>query len=227
MSNNEICFIIATNNEASFEECKLYINNLNIPKNFKIHILKIRNAKSLTSAYNKGMMMSRAKYKIYLHQDVFITNKSFIEDFLSIFKRDSKIGLIGVCGAKNIPDSGIWWDSKRLYGKVYQSSTGKMDLLKFKEVAGCYEEVLFVDGLIMITQYDVPWRQDLFDGWHFYDGSQCMEFIKKDYKVVVPKQSNSWCMHDCGIVSLDGFEKYRKIFVENYKQYFKRGNKKG
>ena len=30
-------------------------------------------------------------------------------------------------------------------------------------------EVEGVDGLLMATQYDIPWREDLFDGWDFYD----------------------------------------------------------
>ena len=42
-------------------------------------------------------------------------------------------------------------------------------------------EVKGIGGLIMITQYDIPWRDDIFDGWHFYDASQSIEFIRKGF----------------------------------------------
>ena len=68
----------------------------------------------------------------------------------------------------------------------------------------------------MITQYDIPWREDIIDGWHFYDLSQCMEFMKKSYSVVVPNQIKRWCLHDCGLVSINDFDEYRNIFLKEY-----------
>ena len=46
------------------------------------------------------------------------------------------------------------------------------------------------------TLYDAI--KDLFDGWDFYDISQCQEFRRTGYKVVVPKQEEAWCIHDDG-----------------------------
>ncbi len=51
-------------------------------------------------------------------------------------------------------------------------------LLSLGNVKNDYEQVRVIDGLIMVTQYDLPWREDLFLGWHFYDVSQCLEFLK-------------------------------------------------
>jgi hypothetical protein len=96
---------------------------------------------------------------------------------------------------------------------------GVMGLVAFKEVEGDYQEVQCIDGLIMITQYDLPWREDLFNGWHFYDSSQSMEFIKSGYKVVIPRQSHPWCIHECGVTSLsNGYHDYRQAFINNYLQ---------
>lgn len=81
-------------------------------------------------------------------------------------------------------------------------------------------KVEVVDGLLMATQYDIEWRQDIFDGWHFYDLSQCLEFKKNGYFVVVPKQEETWAMHECGVKFLDeNYEKYRLIFLSEYKSY--------
>ena len=78
MNEKKICFISAVNNEIEYEECLFYINNINIPEGYEIETIAIRNSKSLTSAYNEAMKQSDAKYKVYLHQDVFIINKNFI-----------------------------------------------------------------------------------------------------------------------------------------------------
>ena len=180
-------FIIAINDEIVYKKCEFHINNLLVPTDFQIEVIPIRNADYLTKAYNNCMNNSDSKYKVYLHQDVFIINRNFIIDILKVFEKDS-IGIIGMCGAKYVPENGIWWDSPEIVGKVYESHTGKMGLLNFNEIELEFDEVEVVDGLILVTQYDIPWREDIFKGWHFYDMSQCMEFKKLGYKVVVPKQ---------------------------------------
>lgn len=204
------------NDELTYRECLKYINSLKIPDGYSIDTILLNDAKSMASGYNEAMKQSDAKYKVYLHQDVFIINKNFIYDIISIF-RNSNIGIIGCIGTKCIPISGIWWESTRKFGKVYDSHTGKMELLEFKECDKEIELVEAIDGLIMITQYDVEWRKKLFDGWHFYDISQSMEFNIKGFQIIVPNQKEPWCIHDSGFVNVEnGYMKYRKIFLKEY-----------
>lgn len=219
MNEKKICFVIAVNNEILYSDCEFYIKNLELPLGFEVEILPIRNASSICNAYNMAINASDAKYKVYLHQDVFIINKNFIYDMIKIFQKDKQIGIMGVCGAKNIPLNGIWWESLFKFGRVLESSTGKLKLLKFYEVLDDYEVVSAIDGLIIMTQYDLKWREDIFDGWHFYDISQCLEFKNSGFKVVVPKQTIPWCIHDCGIVNVSDYEKYRNLFLLNYYKF--------
>lgn len=217
MNDKKICFITCVNNDRQYEECLLYINNLKIPEGYEIDFISIKESESITSAYNVAMNRTDAKYKVYLHQDTYIVNKGFIYEMLSIFNSNSEIGMIGVAGAKMIPTNAIWWESIHKYGKVYESHTGKMELLAFNNVKKDYEAVKVIDGLIMITQYDLPWREDIFDGWHFYDVSQSAEFTLAGYEVVVPKQDECWCVHDCGVVSTSNrFDDYRSMFLDEY-----------
>lgn len=217
--NNKVCFISCVNDEVQYEECLKYIENLNVPDGLQIETIDVREAESITEGYDNAMKSTDAKYKIYLHQDVFIINKNLIEDMLNIFRNNENIGILGVAGSKTIPKSGIWWESDERYGKVYGSETGKMKLLAFDECKEDTEKVKLVDGLIMMTQYDIDWRKDIFDGWHFYDCSQCIEFMLKGYEVAIPKQIVPWCIHDCGIVNVaNGFDKYRNIFLNEYSE---------
>ena len=217
IDEKKISFIICTNEGKTLEEALLYINHLKVPESYQIETLCIKDAKSITQAYNQAIHDSDAKYKVYMHQDVFIINKDFIKDILSIFQNHSDVGMIGVAGSKTIPPNGIWWESPHRYGQVYDSHTGKMLLLRFNDVENEYEKVKAVDGLLMITQYDIPWKEDIFDGWHFYDISQCFEFQRAGYDVVIPKQTTPWCIHDCGIVNIQNdYHKYRNIFLSSY-----------
>ncbi|MFT9495200.1 glycosyltransferase [Anaerosolibacter sp.] len=215
----KICFISIVNDEEIYGKALAHIRQLTIPDGYQVDILCIKNASSMTSGYNHGINHSNAKYKVYLHQDVYILNKNFIADFLNLFKKHPNIGLMGVAGSKTIPSNGIWWESSHRYGKVYDSHTGQMMLLRFADVENEYEAVTAIDGLLMITQYDIPWREDIFDGWHFYDISQSIEFQKKGYDVVIPNQKGAWCIHDCDVVNTqNGYEKYRKRFLDYYEK---------
>ena len=70
---------------------------------------------------------------------------------------------------------------------------------------------------MIVTCYDIPWREDIFDGWDFYDLSQCMEFKRRGYSIVVPFQSSPWCLHDDRVaLSLMDYNHYRKIFLKEY-----------
>lgn len=217
MNENKICFIYCINDEEQYEKSLHYIKQLNVPPSIEIESISIEGAQGMAAGYNYAMSRTDAKYKVYLHQDVYILNTNFILDIVNLFKKHSGLGLLGVVGSKNTPENGIWWDNDQKFGKVYDSHSGSMSLLNFSEINGEFESVTAIDGLIMVTQYDILWREDLFKGWHFYDLSHCAEIIKAGYQVGIPKQKDPWCIHDCGLVNIEnGFEEAKNIFVKTY-----------
>ncbi len=216
MNKNKICFVSVVKDERSYTECLKYIEHLNCPKGYSLEAMDVRDSNSMTAAYNEAIKRSDAKYKIYLNQNTLILNRNFIVDMLKIFE-NKKVGLIGMVGATNIPKSGVWREGEPLAGAVYDNHTGEMGIVSYsKSNDKAYTKVMSVDGLCICTQYDVSWREDLFDGWHFYDSSQCLEFVRAGYDCVVPNQDKPWCLHDCGIKSLSGYEKYKEIFAKEY-----------
>lgn len=216
MKDHEICFIMCTNNKQYAEECKYYINHLKVPEGYRAEIIAVENAVSMTAGYNEAMKKSEAKYKVYLHHDTFIINPDFIQDILTIFQSDEEIGMIGNLGVKDMPLSGIMWEGVR-YGMLYEQHIYETQLLMNPVPQSIFcMDVEAIDGFIMITQYDLPWREDLFDKWDFYDASQSMEFIKEGYRVVVPYMRNAWCVHDCGFITLDSYQEEADKYIENY-----------
>ena len=212
----EICFIICTNNPVYAQECIYYVNHLNVPDGIQVDILTVEDAASLTAAYNESMQCSKAKYKVYLHHDTFIINHDFIKDCLSIFNKNPQIGMIGNVGCKNMPETGVMWDADR-YGMLYEQHIYETKLLANAIDPDLeYLEVDAIDGFIMVTQYDIPWREDLFDKWDFYDCSQSMEFKRRGYQVVVPNMKQPWCVHDCGFINLKNYDGEKEKFIAEY-----------
>lgn len=216
MNIEKICFILCVNNEEYEKEALFYISRLKIPKGYEIEIYSVWEAACMTAGYNEAMRSSDAKYKVYLHQDVFIVNTNFLLELLGIFT-DKKIGMIGMVGSLSLPESAIMWFGERV-GKIISNNGYCSELVSFTEIEDAYQEVEAVDGLLIATQYDIPWREDIFKKWDFYDISQCMEFRKAGYKIVVPKMAEPWVIHDNGILNFTYYNEERKKFKEVYKK---------
>ena len=215
---SKIAFITCVNKEDWYNEALLYMKHLELPEGMTAEYIPIRGAASMAAGYNEGMRLSNAKYKVYLHQDTFIVNKYFVQDILQLFSNPG-IGLIGVIGCRSMPKTGVWWDGMRPYGRVLHACEAEsiVDTV-CRQPEGPYMEVEAVDGLLMAVQYDVPWREDLFKGWHFYDVSACFEFSRRGWKAVVPRQQDDfWCIHCPKEKPLAPvYKEYQKIFIKEY-----------
>lgn len=220
-----LSFIICVNDDAQFDRCVSYIKSADLT-GIEYEIKPVYDAKSMTSGYNYGMYNAQGKYKIYMHQDTLCTNKKMFKSIISLFRDNLDIGIIGMVGGKDMHPSMIWSNSKYIYGGVIENSNND-DLLPYPTMPfeEDYKEVTCVDGLFIATQYDIKWRDDLFDGWDFYDASQCAEFNRNGYKICVPNMHNEpWVTHDCGPLNLSNYDKYRMKFIKEYsKDYFRFG----
>ena len=284
MNERKIAFVTCVSDPELYAEAAAFIRALDVPDGHAVELVPVEGAAGMAQGYNAGMRRTDAKYKVYLHQDVLILHRRFLHDLLALFRSRPDVGLVGMIGARTLPPSGVWWESRDLAGKVYESHTGRLALLSFGEpgeedrpegtgteeagaerngteeagperngteeagadrigtkeeaakrsqVAGVAaerirteevsaeriraEEVAVADGFLLATRADLPWREDLFPDWHFYDASQCMEFRKKGLKVVVPRQREPWCLHDCGPVRTGyAFAEARERFCRTY-----------
>lgn len=212
-------FVICVNDESLYGKCRQHIDRLLVPEGFQVHTLTIKQAASMTSAYNQAAAYP-AKYKIYMHQDTFVVERRLLFHLLALFAGDPALGMVGMTGSLDLPENGIWWESERLVGQVVEYRKESYRLLKFPlghEPGTSALPVKAIDGLFMATQYDVPWREDLFRGFHFYDVSQSIEFQLAGYTVAIPYQEAPWCVHYCGDeFNAPAYEGDRKIFTAFY-----------
>ncbi|MCY8701619.1 glycosyltransferase family protein, partial [Bacillus spizizenii] len=120
VNENTICFITCVNDDTLYDLCLRHIQSLSVPPHMKVELIDIRKADSMASGYQAAMQDSDAKYKVYVHQDTFIINRSFIYDILYVFQQNDELGMIGVIGAEEVPQSGIWWEASKKAGKVIE-----------------------------------------------------------------------------------------------------------
>ena len=220
MDDKKVAFIICVNDEIEFSECMFYLERLEVPDGMDTDIICVREAESMAAGYNAAMDSTDAKYKVYMHQDTFILNNNFLKDMIWGFQEHSEVGIMGVVGVENCIDRGnvisLYDTGKVLHNLVpgYLDYDLKKGNLSVDTNLQAYVNAL--DGLILMTQYDVRWRDDLFDGWDFYDASQCMEFFRAGYKAAVVKQQRPWVLHDCTASKYKNYMKYQQRYIQEY-----------
>lgn len=222
MDEYKFCFILCTNNDTLLSEAIHYISHLIIPDGYTTELLTVTDAKSMTAGYNEAMTASNAKYKIYMHQDVFILNRSFLFDVLSIFQSDAAIGLIGMTGYASVSADGVMWHAPDRLGTPYRRSASYPPLSEYRYSLSedGYQSAAMIDGFMMVTSTDYPWNIESLTGWDFYDAYQSLAFLLQGHKIVVPTQRHPWCMHDDGgVLSLTNYNQYREIFMRTYPEY--------
>ncbi len=224
MNDHKFCFIICTNNSLLLEEAVHYINHLYIPDGYEIDLLAVTDAASMTEGYNEAMNASDAKYKIYMHQDVFILNKNILSDLLSIFQANSQIGMVGMVGYDTVSADGIMWHAPGNYGNVYQKKPAVIypalsEYHYFPETDG-FHFAAQIDGFLIATCRDLPWDTAHLKDWDFYDAFQSIRFLQSGYKIAVPVQRHPWCMHDDGqFLNMEKYDYYRHVFRDVYGEW--------
>lgn len=212
---HKICFITCVNDAAKYNASVAYLQRLHVPPGMTVESLVVSEAESMTAGYQQAMESSDAKYKIYLHQDVWITDEDFLLRLVQEFRQHPAYGLAGVVGVRQMPANGIWWEGEKI-GMIRDKLTGEFRDYVYPHDSRHSQPAAAVDGLLLATQYDVPWRTDLFTGWHFYDLSQAYEFRRLEFQTVVLPQSAPLCVHNREKPLVEGFESDRQKFLQEY-----------
>lgn len=212
--SKSIAFIICVNDDTYFEECLFYIDRLRLPEGYVAEVYPVRQAESIYQGYNLAMHESGAEYKVYMHQDVFLIEPDMLLRFLELFEQHPDAGLAGVMGADTLSTDRKFYRSWNL-GNVLGCS-------EKKAFHNCLSEGIAraaaLDGMFLMTGKDISWREDVLSGWDFYDISQSLEFNRKGFELWVLAGKQPWCIHDCGYLSLAGYDEAQKAFLKIYQE---------
>ena len=220
----EVAFILCASKREYVEELLLYLQHQRLADGMRGSICIVWNSKSMTSGYNLAMRLSKAKYKIYLHQDTFIFDREYVRKLIEAMEEDD-YDLLGLAGCDKTPADGRWGYSPQL--EIHMCLYQDMVLYIMNSVTERKEvrtiETAIEDGVLLATRRDVPWREDLFQYYHFYDLSECLEYRKLGYKVGFYNNGEAGVLHEVFIAKgtkekeyLIRYDEDRETFIRVY-----------
>ena len=187
-----------------------YIDALDIPNGYEVELIEVRPDGNVADTYRRAMEASDAKYKIYLAPGSILIRLNFFEEMLRVFE-DPMIGVMGLVGTAQLSTTGVLATSPFVKGRLlYADDTD----FNGADIDGEMEQVMTVSGDLIATQYDIPWRSDLFHRDCFFIEAQCIEFQRKGYRTVVPKQEEAWLLSGKKEFQYD--EASREVFLDTY-----------
>lgn len=217
MDEHKVCFIVYHISDVYLEECIKYLNRLIVPEKYSVSLLIVKD-ESVCRGFNEAMNISDAKYKIYLKDTAFIRKRDFIYSILEIFE-EPDIGMIGMLGIEELDNDGVFIHSQRYGGILFNDASLDYKARPVITFDNKYIDVAAIDEFIAVTQYDILWREDIFENEDYCIFSQCGEFKKKGYRIVVPGQGkHAWVINSKNNYFYS--EKSRKIFLKEYAEVF-------
>lgn len=167
------------------------LSALDKPQGYEVELIEVPSGGAVAGTYQCAMEQSDAKYKVYLSSGSILLRSNFFLDMLRIFVQDRTIGIIGVVGTEQLSTTGLFKESPFIKGRLLYDNNSRFE---GEPVAGEMEDVMVVGSDLIATQYDIPWRRDLFQQDCFWAEAQCVEFRRKGYRVVVSRQEEAWLL---------------------------------
>lgn len=182
-TDKKIAVIVARQGEALPSEFLMSLRLMEQPAGFTMELVEVEGRAGLAAAYGQAMEASTAKYKIYIDERVRILDSGLFARIVRLFEKRADLGLVGISGTKILSPDGIAFHSTRRIGSLRLAEEART--VSWGRVLGEVEDVLVVDGFLMATQVDLPWREDLFHGAAFFDAAQCLEFRRRGLRSAV------------------------------------------
>ena len=187
-----------------------YLSAIDVPQGYEVELIEVSAHERVADVYQHAMEQSDAKYKIYLAPGSILLRLNFFEEMLRVFEEPA-IGIMGIVGTTQLSTSGELGASPMLKGRLlYTDDTA----FHGAAVERATEEVMAVSSDLIATQYDIPWRSDLFHSNCFFAEAQCIEFRRKGYRTVVPQQDAPWLLTRKRAYAAD--EESRNMFLDTY-----------
>ena len=118
----KILFIINKTSDAKYKECIEAINALKRPLLYSIKFASYTAGDVCTTsdAYLALQEQENPDISIIMDDTTLLVNENLLRDIVKIFKLDPSIGLIGVKGTTQLPNSGIIDEADNIYGGLYE-----------------------------------------------------------------------------------------------------------
>lgn len=215
----KLAIIYCTNDEGYAAECRQYLSYLTLPEGMTGEILELWNASSMAAGYNFAMRSTDAKYKIYIHHDTMLIRTDLLHEIVKAFRENPGYGMLGLFGTTELPKSGRWAEAPYEKSVLTLWQDAILDFIPpKKEKKQELRAAGAIDGAFLATAVDLSWREDLFDHWHFYDISQCLEMKRNGHEIGLLAGADAYLLHESTLRKdpTDAYGKYCNIFLAHY-----------
>lgn len=190
----KILFIINKTSDAKYKECIDAINALKRPLLYGIKLASYVAGDVFTTsdAYLALCEKENPDISIVMDDTVLLVNENLLRDIVKIFQLDPSVGLIGIKGAKQLPDTGIIDEADNIYGGLYEMNPqGEVFEKKYNNAQSEFVQVEAISSTMMAIKGYIPvWRGV---GNRYIGEVLSVAAAIQGYKVVIPRDSNSWC----------------------------------
>lgn len=224
----KIKIVVARNDDKVFSQyLSPSLQSLKADTNFDVQISEIFNIEndSIFKKYNRGMDdlgVDESDIYCFMHEDVKIHDKSFLNKLSMLFDYKKDIGVLGLIGTSSFPEMGGWWlcDHKFHKGHLIQGlpngTTYHMD-----RGTGFNDELVSVDGFSFFChgRFLKTYRFDenrYPNAYHFYDVDTCFEALRRGFKVAV---ADILLEHKSEGPMPDSWHNTRNIFINKWKDF--------
>jgi len=208
-----IQFCICYSDVFCYQKALSCIDNLVLPEGVEVFISAVSEAENIAEAYNAVTDYDEFDYRVYMYENVYIVNQSFIADVIEVFCQDDTIGMLGVLGEKKEK-------SDQKYGKW---NVGCIDICNEYRTTrinyNCdsyYSEVDILNGVILVTKLNFKWKSLANDKNGYFDLVQSEQVREMGYKLVVPKQDTVWCLYEFGKSEYERMDIYTSDIGSRY-----------
>lgn len=134
-----------------------------------------------------------AEIQIILPSTTLVVNEYILYNIIDILESDHDISLLGVIGAVDVPLSGRWQDSDKIYGGVYEMQADReIKEYMYGNVKKGYELVQCIDDTILI-QAGLP--SCMYYKENEFLNAKISNFANNlGYKIAVATPEHPWCM---------------------------------
>jgi len=151
----------------------------------KFELIKLNNTKgyykSASQALNSGGKKTKGKYIMFVHQDVDLFSKTWLEEVEKMLDNMSNLGIVGVAGKKN--KNGVM--TNITHGEPPKLA-GKICIQKPVKVQTLDECLIIIPRCVFdVLQFD----EKVCDDWHLYAVDYCLNVRRLGFDAyVIPKR---------------------------------------
>lgn len=186
---------------------------------------------SITQAYNKGIERSKFEVLLFIHEDVLFHTQNWGEILISIFKENSRIGLVGIAGTKyksRFP-SAFWHTKKEMLNVnlIQHYNNKKPSRVKLGFENEKLEKAVAIDGVFIGLRKEtgVKFNENI-KGFHCYDLGISIDVIEKDYHIVVTNQIliEHFSIGNANLEFVKGVIDFHKLYQTKFPKYIGKMN---